>query len=126
MIYNSHEANGWCNNHNHKYFVGNQLSKTIPFSGSPQAIIYQLSNHHSTQYITYRCQKIYFTVVICVYLIVSYLFCIKWLFSNLFSFHFQSIVICMHMCTHDHLMMVTETSKTTKIFTHFFDNMFLY
>ena len=40
--------------------MGNQLSKTTPFIGSPQAIIYQLSNHHSTQYISYRCKKILF------------------------------------------------------------------
>ena len=28
------------NNHNHKYFVGNRLSKTAPFIRSPQAVIY--------------------------------------------------------------------------------------
>ena len=44
-------------NYHHKYFVGNQLSKTAPFIGSPQAVIYQLSNRHSTQYINYHCKK---------------------------------------------------------------------
>ena len=38
----SHKANGWSNNHSHKYCVGNQLSKTTPFIESPQAIMYQL------------------------------------------------------------------------------------
>ena len=71
-----------------KYFAGNQLSKTTPFIGSPQAIIYQLSNRHSTQYIIIIVSKICFTVI-CVYLIVPYLFCIKQLLSNLSSFHFQ-------------------------------------
>ena len=33
---------GWCNNHNHKYFEGNQVSKAAPFMGSPQAIMYQV------------------------------------------------------------------------------------
>ena len=43
-MYNSHKAKGWCNNHSHKSFVGNQLSKTAPLIGSPQATVYQLSN----------------------------------------------------------------------------------
>ena len=38
---------------------------------------------------TRSCVLIYFTVVICVYLIVLYLFCIKRSLSNLSSFHFQ-------------------------------------
>ena len=38
---------------------------------------------------TRPCVLIYFTVVICVYLIVLYLFCIKRSISNLSSFHFQ-------------------------------------
>ena len=42
---------------------------------------------HSTSIIVVR--KIYFTVVICVYLIVLYLFCIKRSLSNLSSLHFQ-------------------------------------
>ena len=66
------------------------VPKTIPFIGSPQAIIYQLPNHHSTQYTNYRFKKIYLTIVICVYLIILYLFCIKQSFSNLSSFHFQT------------------------------------
>ena len=57
MTYNFHNANGWCNNYSHKCFAGNQLSKTTPFIGSPQAIIYQLSSRHSTQYINYHCKK---------------------------------------------------------------------
>ena len=38
----------------------------------------------------------------------------------------QRIAIHMHMCTHDRQMMVTETSKTTNFWVHFFYNMFLY
>ena len=100
MMYYSCKGNGGCNNHSHKYFIGNQLSKTTPFIGSPQAIIYQLSNRHSTQYINYRCKKIYFTVVICIYLIVLYLFCIKRSFSNLSLFHFQTNDSDMHAYVH--------------------------
>ena len=57
MSYIFHKANRWCNNPSHKYFVGNQLSKTTPFIGSLQAIIYQLSNRHITQYINYHFKK---------------------------------------------------------------------
>ena len=99
-MYNSHKANGWCNNHSQKYFGANQLSKTVPFIECPQAITYQLSNRHSTQYINYRCKIIYFTVVICVYFIVLYLFCIKRLLSNLTLFHFQTEYSDTHVYAH--------------------------
>ena len=35
------------------YYVGNQLSKATPFIGFPQAIMYQISNRDSHQYINY-------------------------------------------------------------------------
>ena len=99
-MYNSRKANRWCNNHSFKYFVGNQLSKTTPFTRVPQAIMYnyQIYIAHSTPIIVVR--KIYFTVVVCVYLIVLYLFCIKQLFSNLSSFHFQAKDSHMHAYAH--------------------------
>ena len=85
--------NRWSNNHNHKYFMGNQVLKTAPFIRFPQAIIYQLSNHHSQQYINYHfnnslcyCCSLYLAM----YVIALYLFHIKWLFINLFSFHIQT------------------------------------
>ena len=130
MTCNFHKANRWCNNHCHKYFAGNQLSKTVPFIGSPQAIIYQLSNRHSTQYIIIVVSKICYTVVICVYLIVPYLFCIKQSLSNLSSFHFQTKHSDTHASTHswssNNAYMVTETSKTINFWACFFYNMFLY
>ena len=62
--------------------------KTAPFIGSLQAIIYQIAKAHSKSVTIVR--KIYFTVVICIYLIVLYTFCVKQSFSNLSSFHFQT------------------------------------
>ena len=113
------------NNHNCKYFAGNQLSKTAPFIVSPQAIIYQLSNHHSQQYINYHCKN---NLVYC---------CSLCLFNSAMCFLHKGIVhkpvfiplsnkgvIRMHMCTCGHQMMVTETSKTTNFWAQFFCNMF--
>ena len=53
--------------------------------------------------------KIYFTVVICIYLIVLYAFCVKWSFSNLSLFHFQTkdSDTYLYACQ----TVVTETSK---------------
>ena len=62
--------------------------KTASFIGSPQAIIYQIAKAHSKSVTIVR--KNYFTVVICIYLIVLYAFCVKWSFSNLSLFHFQT------------------------------------
>ena len=92
--------------------------------------IYQLSNRHSTQYINYRCKKIYFTVVICVYLIVLYFFCIKQSLSNLssfyFSFYFQPMDSDMHAHAHSWPSSDgTETSKTTNFQACFFYNIYL-
>ena len=46
---------------------GKLIIKTAPFIGSPQAIIYQLSNRHRTQYSNYRCRKSLFYCC-CLYL----------------------------------------------------------
>ena len=66
----------------------------MPLHLSDPHRLYQLSNHHSQQHInTYHCtyiRIIYFTVILCVYVIVPYLFYIKRLFTNLFSFQFQT------------------------------------
>ena len=118
-MHNSNKRNGWCNNHKQKYFAGSQLSKTSPFIGSPQGIIYRLSNHHSSTSIAVI-RIIYFTVL-CVYVLVLYLLDLKWLFTNLFHSTFeQRIVIHMHMSTCSHQIMVTETSKTTNFKACFF------
>ena len=45
---------------------------------------------HSQQYIITLIRTIYFIVVLCVYVTVLYLFYIKRLFKNVFSFHFQT------------------------------------
>ena len=61
----------------------------------------QIAIAHSTSIIVVR--KIYFTVVICVYLIVLYLFCIKRSLSNLSSFHFQPKDSNTHVYAHSWL-----------------------
>ena len=67
MTYNSHKANIWYNNHSHKCFVENQLSKTTLFIRSRQTIVYQLSNCHSPQYINYHCKKnLFYCCYLCV------------------------------------------------------------
>ena len=121
MTYNSCKSNGWCNNHSHKYFAGNQLSKP-----------HHSSDPHRLWYIKYQiaiAQSTPITPIIvfyCCYLCLLnsrlYLFSITCLCS---AFK-QSIMICMCMCTHGHQMMVTETNKTTNFYASFFYNMFLY
>ena len=88
---------------------------------------YQITIAHNTSIIVVR--KIYFTVVICVYLIALYLFLhkvitLKPLFIPL-SIN-QRIAIRMRMRTHGHQTMVTETSKTNNFWVRSFYNMFLY
>ena len=102
---------------------GKSIIKITPFIKSPQAIIYQLSHCHSTQYICYK-KNLFYCCYLCV---VFYLFCVKQSSSHLFSFAFkQSIII--HMCMHTHgcQMMVIGTSKTTNFLNNFFYNIFLY
>ena len=84
MVYNSHKTNGRCNNHNYKYFTGNHLSKLrhIPDPHRLSYTNYRITLVSST-YINYCCN--YFTAVLCAYIIVLYLFRIKQLFTNLFS-----------------------------------------
>ena len=45
-------------------------------------------------------RKIYFTVILCIYIIVIYFYCTKWLFTNLFLFHFQTKDCDMHAYAH--------------------------
>ena len=106
--------------------MGNQLSKTTPFIGSTQAIIYQSSNHHNIQYNNYCCKKhLFYCCYLCL-LNSTLSFCIKRPFSNLsYSTFKQRIVISMHMYTHSHQTMVTETSITSKFWACFFYNMFI-
>ena len=82
------------------YFVGNQLSKTASFIRSPQAIYtnYQIAIASRTSTTVVRI--IYFTIVLCVYVLVLYLFYIKQLFTNLSSFHFQTKDSDMHAYAH--------------------------
>ena len=109
-------------------------------------ILQEINSHHSSDshrlsYTNYQTaialstsiiivRKIYFNAVICVYLVVLYLFCIKQSLSNLFSFHFQTKHSNTHAPTHswssNNAYMVTETSKTINFWACFFYNMFLY
>ena len=116
---NSCIMNGWCINHNHKYIVGN---KTAPFIRTLQAIIYQLSNHHSQQYINYHC---YFTVVLCVHVIVLHLFYI--FHKPIFIFQFQTKDDDTH--TYAQLWLPNSGDKkqqNNKVLSLFLCNMFLY
>ena len=54
--------------------------------GFSQVITYQLTSSTSITVV----RIFYFTVVLCAYVIMLYLFYIKQLFTNLFSFHFQT------------------------------------
>ena len=119
-MYNSHTANGWCNNHNHKYFAENQIiSKTVTFITSPQAIIYQLSNHHSQQYINYHCKNnlLYCSLCLCINVIC---FLHKAIVHNLISFQFQTKDSDAHVYVHQWSQNNgTETSKATKFCSRF-------
>ena len=125
---NSHKVNRWCNNHNHKYFGENHLSETTPFIESPRAIIYQLSNHHSQQYINYHCKNnLLYCCSLCFYVIVLYLFYIKWFFINLFSFHIQTKDSDMHVYVHSWLLNDCDRNQPNNQFLGlFFCNMLLY
>ena len=59
VTYNSHKAVRWCNNHNHWYFAGNQLSKPHHLWDCHRIynIIYQSSNCYNQQYINYHCKN---------------------------------------------------------------------
>ena len=105
----------------------NQLSKIALFIRSPQAIIYQLSNGPSQQYINCVVRIMYFTVVIYVYLIVLYLFYIKQLFTNLFSLHFQTKDGDMHAYVHSWLPHDGDRNQQNNQLLHpFLCNIFLY
>ena len=113
----------------HKYFAENLLSRTAPwpFIGLPQTILHQLLNHHSQQYIQYRCKN---NLLYC---------CSLCLCNKAISFLHEAIVhkpvfhstfmqrtairVCMH--THGHQAMVTEISNTTNFRAHFFYKTFL-
>ena len=96
-------------------------------NGSTQAmnmyITYQIVIASNTSTIV---RIMYSTVVFCVYVIVLYLFYIKWLFTNLFCSSFkQRIAISMHIPTHGRHMMASGTSKTTNFKGLCFYSMFL-
>ena len=113
MPYNSCKAKGWCNTLNLIYLVCNELPQTASIDQFPTGYnVHQLS--------------LYFAVVICVYIILLYRFYIKWLFTKLFSFHFQRIAIytCIGTLMVTKLMM-TETSKTINFWARFFYKMLL-
>ena len=83
---------------------------------------------HSTQYINYRCKK---NIFYCFYLCLlkstlSFLHKNDHSQTYLRSTFIQRIAIHMRMHTHGPQMMVTEISKTTNFWAHFFYNMFLY
>ena len=59
-------------------------------------IYYQLDIAISSSVII---RKIYFTVILCIYIIVIYFYCTKWLFTNLFLFHFQTGLWYACICT---------------------------
>ena len=114
MTYNSSKANRWCINHNHKYFLGNQSSKSAPFIGSLQAKLY-LTNASNTLITVVRI--INFTVVHCVYIIVLlYLFCYKPVFIPLLTKDRD-----MHAYVHSWLPNDDDrNSKTTNFWACFF------
>ena len=103
MTYNSSKANGWCINHNHKYF---ESSKSAPFIGSLQAINI---SRQCQQYINYCCRsnRLY-CCSLCLHNSAATSFLLQICFHSTFK---QKIGICMHMCTHGCQMMVTETVK---------------
>ena len=105
--------------------MGNQLSITAPFIGSPQSIMYQLLDRHSTQYTNYHKKNPFYCYL---YLINNTMFsawsnhsqtCVSSTFK-------QRIVIRMHMHTRGHQTMVTKTSKTTNLCSCFLYNMSLF
>ena len=80
-------------------FCGKQSSRTAQLIRSHR--LYCCYNTpiikcHSQQYIITLIRIIYFIVVLCVYVTVLYLFYIKRLFKNVFSFHFQTKDSDMH------------------------------
>ena len=130
MTYNSHKTNGWCNNHNYKYFMGSHLSKLHHLS-DPHRLSY--TNYRitlvSSTYINYCCKNnLLYCCSLCLHnsaisfqhkAIVHKPVFIKWLFT--FK---QRILIHMHMCTCGCQAMVTETSKTTNFWACFFETCF--
>ena len=102
----------------------NQLSKPSPFIKSP-CTVYNTPICDMPKPAVFLC----FTVVLCfTYVAVLNLFCIKQLFTNLISFHFQTRDSNTHayMTTHGCQTMVTETSKATNFRACFFYSRFLY
>ena len=84
----------WEINYQKPHHLSNPTGYNIPIIKLPYVA-------HSTSIIVVR--KNYFTVVICVYLIVFYLFCIKQSLSNLSSFYFQPKDSIMHVYAHSWL-----------------------
>ena len=73
-----------------------------------QCINYQLDITISTSVIM---RKIYFTIILCIYIIVLYFYCTKWLFTNLFLFHFQTKDCDMHAYVHLSLSTLVPNSR---------------
>ena len=92
-------------------------------------MIYQLSNHHSQQYINYCCKNnLLYCCSLCLCNSTSYIFstwrdCSQTCFHSTFK---QRIVILMCMCTCDCQTIKTETSKTPTFWVRFFYNMILF
>ena len=96
-----------------KVVANNQLLKLQIFKNLN---ILQYSNT-----LVIMCEKIYFTVISCIYIIVIYL-----CYTSCHSTFKQLIEICIPTCTHSHHTMVMETSKMwssfepISIITHFY------
>ena len=115
-----------------KSIIKNRIIDHFPTGYNTPSITCHSQQQLYTSIIIVR--KICFTIVLCVYVMVLYVFPIKWYCSQTY-FHStfkQSIVICkdtrvvmcMHMHTHGHQTMVKEASKTTtfepiSFITHF-------
>ena len=89
-----------------------------------QAIIHQLSTHHSQQYITYPYNKnLFYYCSLRFIVVLPYVFyiidCSQTCSLSTFK---QRIVIHMHICTHGGQTIVTDTSKIADLWTCYFCN----
>ena len=124
MTYNFRKTTWWYNNYNLKYFVGNLLSNHLLFLS---AITHQLLTAIASNTSIIFARKTHITAALCVYIVILYLFYIKWLFTNTFCSTFkQRIMIRMRMWTCGTLKTVAVTSKTTNFQARFFYSAFLY
>ena len=115
------------NNHSHKYFAGKNYQKTYHSLDLHRLLYtnYQITRAHSTSITIVRIT--YFTVVISIYLIVLYLFCINQPFSNLFLFHFQTKDSDTHAYAYPWSSNDGDRNQqTTNFWACLFYNMFLY